>query len=99
MLILLTIVSAIVILIFFGVVLTYVYQIARVLENIGGKGDSYLAKLRLGLRAIEGETGDIAPEVTKLNGTLTQIAGGLKLVDEHLVHTIQAAAEQPEYKK
>ena len=99
MLILLTLLSALVVVIFFAVVLTYVYQIAKVLENIGGRGDSYLAKLRLGLRAIEGETSHIAPEVTRLNETLTQIAGGLKAVDEHLVNTIAAATEQPEYKK
>ena len=31
-------------------------RINSVLESIGGKGESYLAKLRLGLRAIERET-------------------------------------------
>ncbi|MBI4672590.1 MAG: hypothetical protein HY741_13105 [Chloroflexi bacterium] len=99
MLILLTLLSALTIVIFFAVVLIYVRQITLVLESIGGKGDSYLAKLRLGLRAIEGETDHLAPEVTKLNDTLTRIAGGLKAVDEHLVHTIDAAVKQEDYSK
>ena len=39
------------------------------LTSIGGSGSSYLAKLRLGLRAIETETGHLTNvQVTKLNG-------------------------------
>lgn len=99
MLILLTLLSALTVVVFFVVVLIYVRQIVLVLESIGGKGDSYLAKLRLGLRAIEGETAHLAPEVTKLNDTLVQLAGGLKSVDEHLVRTIEAAVKQEDYHK
>ncbi len=94
MLILLTLVSAIVVVIFFAVVAIYVFQIAKTLEAIGGNPSSYLAKLRLGLRAIEQETGHLPTEVTKLNEGLTQVASGLKVVDGHLVKTIEAVVRQ-----
>lgn len=94
MLILLTILSALVVVIFFVVLMVYLVQIARTLEAIGGRGDSYLAKLRLGLRAIEQETAHLPREVSKLNQGLTQVAGGLQQVDTHLVNTIQAVVRQ-----
>ena len=50
MIVLLTILSALVVVIFFAVLAAYLILIARTLENIGGKGDSFLAKLRLGDR-------------------------------------------------
>ncbi len=96
MLILLTVLSAIVVVIFFGVLAAYLIQIARTLEAIGGRGDSFLAKLRLGLRAIETETGHLPREVTMLNEGLVAVAGGLQKVDEHLVHTIEAVVRQEE---
>ena len=94
MLILLTVLSALVVVVFFVVLLAYVYAIANTLDAIGGRGDSYLAKLRLGLRAIEQETGHLGPQVTQLNGGLTQVAAGLKAVDEHLINTIDAVVKQ-----
>lgn len=96
MLILLTWVSALVVVVFFAVLAVYLVLIARALEAIGGKGDSFLAKLRLGLRAIEQETGHLPGEVTKLNAGLTAVAGGLQKVDEHLVKTIEAVVRQKE---
>ena len=96
MLILLTWVSALVVVVFFGVLAVYLVLIARTLEAIGGKGDSFLAKLRLGLRAIEQETGHLPGEATKLNAGLTAVAGGLQKVDEHLVKTIEAVLRQKE---
>jgi hypothetical protein len=94
MLILLTIVSALVVVAFFTVLAVYLVLIARTLEAIGGRGNSFLAKLRLGLRAIEVETGHLPVEVTKLNAGLTAVAGGLQKVDEHLVNTIAAVVRQ-----
>lgn len=94
MLVLLTLISAMVVVIFFGVVAFYVHHITKTLEAIGGSPTSYLAKLRLGLRAIEQETGHLPTEVTKLNQGLTQVAGGLQQVDVHLVNTIQAVLKQ-----
>jgi uncharacterized protein YoxC len=96
MLILLTVISALVVLIFFGMLAIYLVQIARTLEAIGGNPDSFLAKLRLGLRAIEQETGHLPGEATKLNEGLTAIAGGLQQVDHHLVKTIEAVVRQKE---
>lgn len=99
MLTLLTLVSALVVVIFFGVVVAYLLAIAKTLEAIGGKGDSFLAKLRLGLRAIEQETSHLPTEVTKLNSGLTAVAAGLTQVDEHLVKTIEAVVKQKEAPK
>lgn len=94
MLVLLTLISAIVVVIFFVVVAFYVHHIAKTLEAIGGSPTSYLAKLRMGLRAIEQETGHLPTQVTQLNQGLTQVAGGLRQVDAHLVGTIEAVVKQ-----
>ena len=90
----LMLITAIVVVAFCGVVAYLVYRITLLLEKIGGNGDSYLAKLRLGLRVIETETGHLPTEVTKLNGGLTAVAGGLQAVDEHLGKTIDAVVKQ-----
>ena len=76
------------------VLVKYLLAIIDLLTSIGGDGKSYLAKLRLGLRAIETETGHLPTEVTKLNKALTDTAGGLKVVDQHLVGTIDAVLKQ-----
>ena len=94
MLVLLMVLSAIVTLIFFGALAVYLYLIIQLLEAIGGHPDSYLAKLRLGLRAIETETGHLPVQVTKLNEGLTAVAGGLETADKHLAGTIEAVVQQ-----
>lgn len=76
------------------VLVKYLLSINALLIHIGGSGQSSLAKLRLGLRAIESETGHLPVEVTKLNNTLTDTAAGLKAVDDHLVGTIHAVIKQ-----
>lgn len=83
---------AVLILVF--VLVRYLNAIIASLTSIGGNGKSYLAKLRLGLRAIETETGHLPTEVTKLNESLSATAEGLKVVDEHLVGTIDAVLKQ-----
>ena len=90
-LMLLTILAAI-LLVF--VLVKYLRAIIAILTSIGGDGNSFLAKLRLGLRAIETETGHIPGEVTLLNKQLTDTAEGLKAVDAHLVGTIDAVLKQ-----
>ena len=72
-------------------------SIHKSLQHIGGSGDSFLAKLRLGLRAIETETGHLPTEVTKLNEGLTKTGAGLKAVDDSLVQSINAALKQKNY--
>ena len=91
---LLTLLSALLVLVFLGVLAYGLVKISTVLESIGGKPTSYLAKLRMGLRAIEKETSHLAPQVTKVNAGLSQIAGGLVSVDKHLVGTIAAVTRQ-----
>lgn len=83
---------AVVLLVF--VLVKYLRQIIALLTSIGGDGQSYLAKLRLGLRAIETETGHLPVEVTQLNETLSKTAEGLKVVDGHLTGTIEAVLNQ-----
>jgi hypothetical protein len=92
--VLLTLLSSLLVLFFFGVLAYALLKISNVLRSIGGTPTSYLAKLRLGLRAIEKETSHLAPNVVQVNAGLTQIAGGLASVDKHLVGTIEAVGRQ-----
>ncbi len=94
MLVLLMVLSALVTLIFFGALALYLYWIIQLLEAIGGHPNSYLAKLRLGLRAIETETGHLPVQVTQLNQGLIAVAGGLEVADRHLTGTIEAVLQQ-----
>lgn len=80
----LTLLTAGQVLAFAGALLYFLWRIVNALEQIGGKPDSPLAKLRLGVRAIETETGHLAPQVTQLNQGLTTLAGKLTAVDGQL---------------
>ncbi len=91
---LLTVLSALLVLLFFLVLAYALVRISDTLRSIGGTPTSYLAKLRLGLRAIEKETSHLAPQVTQVNAGLTQIGAGLVSVDAHLVATIKAVTKQ-----
>ena len=95
--VLLTAFTAALVLVTLLVVAIALIKVIPVLRSIGGTPTSYLAKLRLGLRAIESETGHLTPQVVRLNEGLTAIAGGLEAVDGHLVGTIEAAVAQPRY--
>ena len=95
--ILLTTLTAALVLITLLVVAVGLIKISGVLRSIGGTPTSFLAMLRLGLRAIEQETSHLTPQVIKLNEGLTQIAGGLEAIDKHLVGTIDAAVKQARY--
>ena len=95
--ILLTTLTAALVLITLLVVAVGLIKISGVLRSIGGTPTSFLAKLRMGLRAIEQETSHLTPQVIKLNEGLTQIAGGLEAIDKHLVGTIDAAVKQERY--
>ena len=70
------------------------------LEKIGGEEKgygvraSYLSKIRVGVRAIESETGMIAPQVTQLNTTLSKVRDGLIVVDANLGGVIAAVSKQ-----
>lgn len=92
--VLLTALTALLVIVFFLVLAYALVQISARLESIGGTPTSFLAKLRLGLRAIEKETSHLAPQVTQVNAGLGQIATGLATVDGHLVGTIEAVKKQ-----
>jgi hypothetical protein len=72
----------------------FLFAIIDQLEMIGGETQGYgakasfLSKIRLGVRAIEVQTGYIAPQVTKLNGTLTSVRDGLGAIDANLAGVI-----------
>lgn len=92
--VLLTVLTAVLVLVFFVVLAIALVHISRALESVGGRPTSFLAKLRMGLRAIEKETSHLTPQVVKVNAGLTQIAGGLGAVDSHLIGTIEAVTRQ-----
>lgn len=64
------------------------------LEPTGGSPTSFLAKIRLGLRAIEVETGHIPGEVPALNAGLGLVAEGLGIVDQNLAQLASALQRQ-----
>lgn len=70
------------------------------LEQIGGEEKlygvraSYLSKIRLGVRAIETETGMLPVQVTRLNQTLTSVRDGLIVVNDNLGGVIAAVSRQ-----
>ncbi|TDJ19341.1 MAG: hypothetical protein E2O62_02460 [Gammaproteobacteria bacterium] len=97
MMILLTILTAILVVVFFLVLAYGLIKISSMLRSIGGTPTSFLAKIRFGLRAIETETGHLTPQVVRLNDGLTQVGAGLKEVDRNLVDVIEAAVKQERY--
>lgn len=78
----------------------FLFRIVRELEAIGGpatrfrRPTNYLSKIRLGLRAIEVETGHLAPQVTRLNAGLQGIRAGLVAIDGHLGGVIEGVSRQ-----
>ena len=70
------------------------------LETIGGPATrfvaptNYLAKIRLGVRAIERQTDALAPQVTRLNEGLTAIRDGLRAIDGNLARLIASVSRQ-----
>lgn len=92
--VLLTVLTSILALVFFVVLAVALADISATLRSIGGTPTSYLAKLRLGLRAIEKETSHLTPQVLRINAGLSRIAGGLASVDGHLAGTVAAVTRQ-----
>ncbi len=72
----------------------FLVLILNELVPTGGSTTSFLAKIRLGLRAIEIETGHIPGEVPPLNLGLAQIAHGLQAVDRNLGRLAAALQQQ-----
>ena len=78
----------------------FLRAIDRTLEEIGGPATrfaapvNYLAKIRLGLRAIERQTDALAPYVTRVNDGLGAIRDGLRAIDANLAGVIAAVSRQ-----
>ena len=86
--------TAFAVLLFLGVVAWALTRIVSALDAIGSAGDSLLAKLRLGVRAIERETSHLPAAAPKINAGLQQIAGGLTQVDATLASLHSALKAQ-----
>jgi hypothetical protein len=84
----LTLASCLLAVVLLGVVAVYLILIHRELDALGGSPTSFLAKIRFGLRAIETETGHLAPEVTRLNQGLRSLDEGLRAVATELEHVV-----------
>jgi hypothetical protein len=76
--------SCLISLIFLATVAWALIQINEQLAPIGGTSESFLAKLRLGLRAIEKQTSHLGVIVTNVNQQLEQIEGGLEQLANNL---------------
>ncbi len=79
----------------------FLHFIATELETIGGAKKSgyglpasFLSKIRLGVRAIEVQTGHLPVEVTKLNGGLSAVRDGMLAIDSNLDGVIKAVVAQ-----
>lgn len=86
---LLTLLSCLAALAFLGTVAWGLVRIVALLEAIGGTGESYLAKLRLGLRAIERETSHLPRTAPAINAALGATATGLTEVRDGLGRVVQ----------
>jgi hypothetical protein len=84
MMVWLTLASCLAAVLLLGVVAVNLWRIIKELEWIGGTPISWLAKIRFGLRAIEIETAQIAPQVTNLNSGLSAVDGGFRQVERDL---------------
>lgn len=94
MYVILMIITVLAVLLLVWVLVRYLRTIIQTLVRIGGSGHSLLAKLRLGLRAIERETGYLPTHVGSLNETLSDTADGLKAINTNLEDTIEAVSKQ-----
>ena len=92
--VLLTLVSVVGAAALFVALAIYLVLISRELEAIGGHAESYLGKIRMGVRAIEVQTGHLPPEATKLNDGLSSIRDGLVQIDANLGGVIEAVGRQ-----
>jgi hypothetical protein len=85
---------------FFVALALFLRAICMVLEDIGGpstrfyRPTNYLAKIRLGVRAIEVHTGALPPALSQLNTGLSAVRDGLGVVDRNLAGLAEAVGRQ-----
>ena len=90
----LTLISVVAVSALFIALAAFLVLILNELNMIGGIGTSFLAKIRLGLRAIEVETANIPREVTRLNAGLSAVRDGLAVVDGNLGQLVSSVQRQ-----
>lgn len=97
---LLAVLSVVAVAALFVTLALFLVAIVGELETIGGEARGYgaeasfLSKIRMGVRAIEVQTGAIAPQVTQLNGTLASVRDGLSAIDANLAGVITNVSRQ-----
>jgi hypothetical protein len=79
---------------FASALIYFLFKIVTALENIGGSSNSYLAKIRFGVRAIEKQSSALGPEVKALNERLASLTDRLALIDANLGATAKALGER-----
>jgi hypothetical protein len=89
---------------FAGVLVYFLLRIAQTLEAIGSREPStvgrrsaytsYLARIALGVSAIEKEVSALGPEATRLNEGLAKLAGGLEALKTSVAGTVRAVEKQ-----
>ncbi|HXH05959.1 MAG TPA: hypothetical protein VNI83_05140 [Vicinamibacterales bacterium] len=92
--VMLAVISAIGAAALFVALAVFVVLILRGLEAAGGHPTGDLARIRLGVRAIEVHTSHLGPLVTRLDGTLRAIRDGLRRLEADLDATLAAVARQ-----
>ena len=98
--VLLTIISVVGAAALFVALALFLRAIDGELETIGGPATrfvapaNFLAKIRLGVRAIERQTGALAPQVTRLNEGLSAVRDGLRAIDGNLAMLIASVSKQ-----
>lgn len=89
---------------FAAVLVYFLTRIAQTLEAIGSREPStigrrsaypsYLARIALGVSAIEKEVSALGPEATKLNEGLGKLAGGLEALKASVGGSLKAVEKQ-----
>jgi septal ring factor EnvC (AmiA/AmiB activator) len=100
--VLLTVLSAIVAVAFLLVLAVCATRVAETLESIGAREPSpknngsmsFLAKISLGVRAIEGQCIHLGKQVTDLNRDLKPLAEGLIAIQDRLATVRQSIDKQ-----
>ncbi len=102
MVMLLAVLSAVAVVAFLLVLAELAIRIASTLESIGNREPSighqghmsFLSKISLGVRAIEGETSQLPPQATELNQNLQPLAAGLIAVRDELASIRERVQKQ-----
>ena len=82
------------ILLLLAIVAIALVKLNTVIDSIGGSGESFLAKLRLGLRAIERETSHLPAAMPVIIDDLNKINEGLSVVRNTVDNTYGSVKAQ-----